>query len=149
MEAHRALGGAAVESGTLTDGVEHFDRVLEHYASGRHPSYVLFTGHDPSVISECARARALWALGYPDRAAEGVTRALALAHELSHVQSIVSAAYYAAHIHLLRGEPEQTLRQAQIAVVLAEEHGLELWATVARLHQAWARGGRRAGGGGH
>ena len=139
MEAHRALGGAAVESGALTDGIEHFDRVLEHYAGGRHPSYVIFTGHDPSVISECARARALWALGYPDRAAEGATRALALANELSHVQSIVSAAYYSAHIHLLRGEPEQTLRQAQIAVVLAEEHGLELWATVARLHQAWAR----------
>ena len=138
MEAHRALGGAAVEAGTLTDGIEHFDKVLEHYASGRHPSYVLFTGHDPRVVSECARARALWALGYPDRALEGVTRALALAHELSHVQSIVSAAYYTAHIHFLRGEPEQTLRHAQIALVLAEEHGLELWATVARLHQAWA-----------
>jgi predicted ATPase len=138
MEAHRALGGAAVESGTLSDGVEHFDRVLEYYASGPYPSYVHFTGHDPSVVSECARARALWALGYPDRALEGVSRALALAHELSHVQSIVSAAYYSAHIHLLRREPEQTLRQAQIAVVLAEEHGLELWATVARLHQAWA-----------
>ena len=34
MEAHRALGGAAVESGALTDGIEHFDRVLEHYAGG-------------------------------------------------------------------------------------------------------------------
>ena len=138
MEAHRALGGAAVESGTLADGIEHFDRVLDHYASDRHPSHVLFTGHDPRVISECARARALWALGYPDRAAQGVSRGLALAQEMSHVQSIVSAAYYAAHIHLLRREPEHTLRQAQVAVVLAEEHGLELWATVARLHQAWA-----------
>jgi predicted ATPase len=138
MEAHRALGGAAVESGTLVDGIGHFDRVLAHYASDRQPSYVHFTGHDPRVISECARARALWALGYPDRAAQGVSRGLALAREMSHVQSIVSAAYYAAHIHLLRREPEHTLRQAQDAVVLAEEHGLELWATVARLHQAWA-----------
>jgi DNA-binding winged helix-turn-helix (wHTH) protein/predicted ATPase len=138
MEAHRALGGTCVESGKLKAGVEHFDRAVEHYVSARHPSYVLFTGHDPKVVSECARARALWALGYPDRALEGVTSALALAHQLSHVQSVVSAAYYAAHLHLLRREPALSQQQAQTAIALAEEHGLELWAAVARIHQAWA-----------
>jgi DNA-binding winged helix-turn-helix (wHTH) protein/predicted ATPase len=138
MEAHRALGGTCVESGKLTAAVEHLDRALEHYASDRHPSYVLFTGHDPKVVSECARARALWALGYPDQALEGVTSALAVAQQLSHVQSIVSAAYYAAHLHLLRGEPALSQQQAQTAVELADEHGLELWAAVARIHQAWA-----------
>ena len=46
MEAHRALGGAAVESGTLTDGVAHFDRVLDHYASGQ-----------PSVLRALHRSR--------------------------------------------------------------------------------------------
>ena len=138
MEAHRALGGTCVESGKLKAAVEHFDRALGHYTSDRHPSYVLFTGHDPKVVSECARARALWALGYPDRALEGVTSALALAQQLSHVQSVVSAAYYAAHLHLLRGEPALSQQHAQTAVELAEEHGLELWAAVARIHQAWA-----------
>jgi predicted ATPase len=138
MEAHRALGGTCVESGKLKAAVQHFDRALEHYASDRHPAYVLFTGHDPKVVSECARARALWALGYPDRALEGVSNALALAQQLSHVQSVVSAAYYAAHLHLLRGEPALSQQQAQTAVALAEEHGLELWAAVARIHQAWA-----------
>jgi predicted ATPase len=29
-------------------------------------------------------------------------------------------------------------QRAQTAIVLAEEHGLELWAAVARIHQAWA-----------
>src|SRR5262245_60613184 len=138
MEAHRALGGSSVESGQLVEGVKHFDEVLAHYASARHPSYVLFSGHDPKVISECARARALWALGYPDQALDGVTRALALAQQLSHVQSVVSAAYYAAHLYLLRGEPALSQQRAQTAIDLAEEHGLELWAAVARIHQAWA-----------
>jgi predicted ATPase len=67
-----------------------------------------------------------------------VTSALALAHQLSHVQSVVSAAYYAAHLHLLRREPALSQQQAQTAIALAEEHGLELWAAVARIHQAWA-----------
>ena len=67
--------------------------------------------------------------GYPYRAAEGVTRALALAHEMSHVQSIVSAAYYAAHIHLLGGDRIRRCGRRR-SLCLAEEHGLELWATV-------------------
>src|SRR4029434_4866134 len=51
------------------------------------------------------------------------------------VQSVVSAAYYAAHLHLLRGEPALSLQLAQTAVELADEHGLELGAAVARIHQ--------------
>jgi DNA-binding winged helix-turn-helix (wHTH) protein/predicted ATPase len=138
MEAHRALGGAAVELATLSDAVTHLDKASALYDGHRHHAYVSFSGHDPKVISDCAAARALWALGYPDQALERVTRALTLARQLAHVQSVVSAAFYTAHVHLLRGEFALTEEHAAAAVALADEHGLELWAALGRIHQAWA-----------
>jgi len=140
MEAHRALGGTCLELGRLSDALGHLEEASSQYEADRHARYVAFTGHDPKVVSECAAARALWALGYPDQALEKVTRALRFAQELVHVQSVVTAAYYAAHIHHLRGEPLSTRDCAAIAVGLGEEQGLELWAAVGRIHQAWAAG---------
>ena len=140
MEAHRALGGTCLELGRLTEALEHLQKASSQYQHDHHAAYVGFTGHDPKVVSDCAAARALWALGYPDQALEKVTRALRSAQELAHVQSVVSAAYYAAHIHHLRGEPALTRDCAAIAVGLAEEQGLELWAAVGRIHQGWAAG---------
>ena len=140
MEAHRALGGTCLEMGRLSDALGHLEAASSQYEADRHAGYVGFTGHDPKVVSECAAARALWALGYPNQALEKVTRALSFAQELVHVQSVVTAAYYAAHIHHLRGEPLSTRDCAAIAVGLGEEQGLELWAAVGRIHQAWAAG---------
>jgi DNA-binding winged helix-turn-helix (wHTH) protein/predicted ATPase len=140
MEAHRALGGTSLELGRLTDALGHLEEASSQYKADRHARYVGFTGHDPKVVSDCAAARALWALGYPDQALDKVTRALRFAQELAHVQSVVTAAYYAAHIHHLRGDPMSTRDCAAIAVGLAEEQGLELWAAVGRIHQAWAAG---------
>ena len=141
MEAHRALEYLCRWEAQARG---HFDRALGHYASDRHPSYVLFTGHDPKVVSECARARALWALGYPDRALEGVTSALALAQQLSHVQSVVSAAYYAAHLHLLRGEPALSQPQARQPSSV-RRHGLEFVCCCRADHHASCGGAGERG----
>ena len=140
MEAHRALGGTCLELGRLGDALGHLEEASSQSEADRHARYVGFTGHDPKVVSECAAARALWALGYPDQALDKVTRALRFAQELVHVQSVVTAAYYAAP------HPSPARRAAVHAGLCGDsrrargEEGLELWAAVGRIHQAWAAG---------
>jgi predicted ATPase len=65
-----------------------------------------------------------WIVGYPDRALESITEALALADRLSHPFSHETALLYAAMLHLHRGEPNLALSQLARGEALAAEQRL-------------------------
>ena len=90
------------------------------------------------MVSDCFAARALWALGYPDQALERVERALSLAQELSHVETLVIANHFAAHLHQLRGEAPRAQERSETVVALGEEYGLELWVAFGNMNRGWA-----------
>ena len=137
MEAHRALGVTLVEAGDPTVALKHINEAIA-LGETRSDSNLSFTGQDPRVVSHCFAARALWVLGYPDQALDRVRTALHRAQQLGHPQSSVIAAHFAAIVHQLRGEPSQGKEHAQRAVALAEEHGLELWLSLANIDLGWA-----------
>jgi len=138
MEAHRAMGVTLLDLGRCTEALPHLDQAATLYTTHRNHPYSVFIGHDCKVVSDCFAARALWALGYPDQAAERMRLALDLARELAHAQTLVVAAHFAAQLHQLRGEIAQAHERAEEVAKLADEYGLDLWLAFGRIDLGWA-----------
>jgi predicted ATPase len=138
MEAHRAMGAALVDLGRCHEALLHLDQATALYPAHRNHRYNIFIGRDCKVVCECFAARALWALGYPDQAAERVADALATARELGHPQSLVVALHFSAQLHQLRGEVALAYEHAKEAFELADEYGLELWLAYGNINMGWA-----------
>jgi tetratricopeptide (TPR) repeat protein len=136
IEAHRALGVTLVEMGELTSALTHLDEVPDLLGT-RGDSYFSFTGQDPLVVCYCFAARALWSLGFPEQALNRMRAALERARKIQHPQSSVIAAHFAAILHQLRSEPSQCKEHAETAIALSEEHGLELWLSLANVDLGW------------
>ena len=139
IEAHRALGVCLVDLGSFKEAMEHLRTVSALYDEGGYSVHAAFAGQDPKVVAECFAARALWALGAPDQAVQHIERAVLLARGLSHVQSLVVANHFAAHLYQLRGEPSLTEARSEAVLALADEYGLEMWIALGHIHRGWAR----------
>ena len=138
MEAHRSMGAVLVIHGRCMEALKHLDQgstLYDTYQNHRPDSYV---GLDCKVMCECFAARSLWALGYPDRAAERTAAALELARQLRQPQTLVVAGHFAAQLHQLRGEISLVYERAKEAVELADEYGLELWLAYGVIELGWA-----------
>jgi DNA-binding winged helix-turn-helix (wHTH) protein/predicted ATPase len=138
MAAHRATGAALVEIGRCTEALHHLDAGTALYATHRQHPYDVFMGRDCKVVCECLAARALWALGYPDRAAEKIASALALARDLAHPQTLMVVGHFAVQLHQLLREPQLAQQHARAVVKLADEYGLEVWACFGNIDLAWS-----------
>jgi len=138
MEAHRALGAALVVHGQYRAALKHLEEGSALYATYHDHRYSLFLGLDCKVICECFAARALWALGFPDSAAEKTKEAMKLARRLAQPQTLVVAGHFAVQLHQLRGEVSLAYERAKEAVKLADEYGLELWLAYGLIELAWA-----------
>ncbi len=66
-------------------------------------------------------------MGYPDRAAERATEALALAAELDHPFTSAFARFHSGLIHLWRREPDIALDRAISLLEMADEHDFRIW----------------------
>jgi tetratricopeptide (TPR) repeat protein len=65
-----------------------------------------------------------WTRGYPDRALRYAQEALRLAGQISHPWSRNLALYYAAWVHVQRGERQASVEKAEAALEDAAAHGL-------------------------
>jgi predicted ATPase len=138
MEAHRSIGAALVILGRCAEALKHLDEALALYAEHRNHRHAMFMGRDCKVICESFVARALWALGRPEEAAEKMAGALALARQLGHPQTLVVAGYCSAQLHQLRGEAASTYQCAKESTELADEYGLEFWVPYGVILSGWA-----------
>jgi DNA-binding winged helix-turn-helix (wHTH) protein/predicted ATPase len=139
-----AYGVTLVDLGRFEESIDHLDEVPLLRATHPRRPHGSFPGQDPEVTSECYAARALWALGYPDRALARANRALSVARELSHIESLIVATYFAAHLHQLRGEASAVQEHSEVVVALAEEYGLAVWIALGRMNRGWARAEQRS-----
>ena len=136
FEAHRAYGSMLLDQGRFVAALEHLEHAAAvHSKAGHTPS---FAGQTPVLINECLRARAAWALGFPDTALERVERAIALAQNASHPERLLTASHFAAQVHQLRGDAAMTAERAETLTALAEEYGLPFWIASGRVHRGWA-----------
>jgi len=138
VQAHHALWSSCIFRGDLEAVCNHADRMLGLYEVGRHGTQALtFGGHDARECGLTQSGTALFLLGYPERAlarnAEGVAHALALGQP----QVVAHAHNWGSMLPQLAGELEELDRRATVAARLAEEHGLAIYYSEARILAAW------------
>lgn len=146
--AHRSLGVTLMDMGDLTRALDHLEEaVVRADAAGERASATL-SALAPSVACRCYAARALWPLGYPDRARQRIAEALALAETRRDPHSLAFALTFAAIIHHFRGEPALARERAERSRALSREHGLRQTLVGATIRCGWAladQGRRRDG----
>ena len=127
VEAHYALGSALFFLGEVTPARTHFEQGIAFYDPQQHRVYTGLYGQDPGVFCRLVLAMALWVQGYADQALASVHKALPLARELAHSNSLAGALFFAAWLHQLRREKLAVHEQARAAVVLSDNQGFPFW----------------------
>jgi predicted ATPase len=126
-QAHRAYATAKFWIGDFAGAKHHADYGASLYDRGSHAPYTLAYGIDVGVGCLAWSSWPTWYLGLPDEALSKAQAALVLAKDLSHPFSIGLAHCWLASVYLLRRECDQSLRHAENALGIAEEHGIAQW----------------------
>jgi predicted ATPase len=126
--AHLSVAASAFWRGEPGTARAHSEKAIALYAPERHRTHAsLFAGTDPGVWALLYLGQVLRLLGYWDQGRPRTQEALQLARELSHPFSIATALNYVALNHLLAGEPQCALEQAEALIALATEQGFPRW----------------------
>src|SRR5262249_38783884 len=107
------------------------------YTAPQHRSQGFLTETHQGVFGLSRLAQVLWLLGYPDQALQRSQEALTLARALAHPASVVSALYFAAHVHMYRREGQRTYAQAEVVLGLAREHAFAIRVAQATILRGW------------
>jgi class 3 adenylate cyclase/tetratricopeptide (TPR) repeat protein len=121
------LGRVAEARAVVEHAVEVFDASDESARTAARAA-----GQDCRVASLALMSWASWLLGDVDSAVRQSRGALQRAEAIDHAHTRAYAAYYAAVLHALRGEPAIADRHAQRCLALSEEHGFRHWRGLAR-----------------
>jgi predicted ATPase len=138
VEAHLAAGTACDNLGEFATARNHFEQGIALYDSQQRPIHLSLYGQDPQVALRCFNAWAIWSLGYPNLALATARQALTLAEELRHPETLCFALFFAAWVHQLRRESEETLTYARSTIELATRNGIAQWIAFGSSLQGWA-----------
>ena len=83
MEAHVWIGMNSFLIGEVPESLQHTEQAFSLYDFQQQRSHGFLYGYDPGVFSQIYKALALWFLGYPDQGYQELSKARALAHEVS------------------------------------------------------------------
>jgi predicted ATPase len=81
---------------------------------------------------------ALWCLGAPAQGLQQSQAACTLARELEHPLSLATALYWAARLHLLRGEAQAAQDQDEACIALSTAHTMPQFLAAGRFTLGWA-----------
>jgi predicted ATPase len=138
VQARHALWSSCIFRGELEATCHHVDRALALYEVDRHGTQALaFGGHDARECGLTNSSTALFLLGYPERALARNAEAIAHAMALGQPQVVAHAHNWGSMLPQLAGEFEELDRRATLAARLAEEHGLAIYYSEARILAAW------------
>jgi predicted ATPase len=93
---------------------------------------------DSGVVCGYVSALAHWALGCPMQATQTMERTIAHARELAHPYSVAITLLFAAQLSQLRRDPESARGQAEEALSLSAENGLDAVGLWCLLPRGWA-----------
>ena len=96
---------------------------------------------EPQAASLLLLSWDLWFLGYPDQALSRVSEALALARELTQPYTIAFAHYMTSVVHLLRGEPDRALANAEQSLETSWEQRFSLYILLSQISRGRALAG--------
>jgi predicted ATPase len=138
VEGERAVGLVRFYAGEIQAAREHLERGIALYDIHAHGGHALRYAYDPGVICLTYVARALWMLGFPDRAVERSEQAIVAAQATAHAVSIAEAMIWRADIALLRREVQDARERAAATLALATEYELPLYTGQATMMQGCA-----------
>jgi predicted ATPase len=138
IEAHRMIGGTLLHLGQLALARDHIERQVALYDRRMHEAHVILYGQDPGAFGYAYGSWVLWLLGRPDRALEYSERSVTLARELAHPFTLAFTLGFAAWFHPLRRDAQTTLKRADEALSISNEHGFLFAATLGWSFRGWA-----------
>jgi predicted ATPase/class 3 adenylate cyclase len=124
IEAYHRQGATRLWIGEFLAARAHLEQAIALYDPQRHRAHALRYGADPGVACRLIAVQVLWILGYPDQALRRAQEALAMAQELSHVNTLGYGLSSMAYIYHARGEWQAAQEWAEACVAFATEVGL-------------------------
>ncbi|HYF16432.1 MAG TPA: AAA family ATPase [Ramlibacter sp.] len=140
--AHHARGNSSLMTGDPAAARQHLERAIALYRPSQHDELVRRFGENVCVSSHALRALALWQLGLPRQADTATRRAVALARQVQHPNSLGYALCAGAVLHHWRGRVDVAFQVTQEAMALGERHGLPFWQTFGAAYHGWAQARR-------
>ena len=130
-DAHTKLGQTCLHQGELSPARFHLERALAASAAD---------GEDTTGAREAPRVAiylswALWYTGFPEQALGAAQQAIRLAASAGSPHSSAFALGYSSVLHLLCGDLDNELARARELSILAAEHGLAYWRSLADFTQ--------------
>jgi predicted ATPase len=130
VDGHLLLGANLAFLNDLHAGLEQLDKAIGYFGSEPSRSHRFRLGNNPGVACFTTSAFVLWLLGYPDRAVQRASDAVALATELEHPFTLAYALFHNGFLHLWRREPELVRDRAVGVLQIAEDHDFQIWRAV-------------------
>jgi predicted ATPase len=138
LQAHQGLAMTAFCRGDQPAALRHVEQGATLYDPQRHQTHAFQFGQDPGVTGKAFGAVVLWLLGYPDAAAGQSDQAVQMSRECSP-SSRALAYHFAAMVHQLRRDSEQTRHAAEACAAIANEHGLSFWQASSAVFCGWSQ----------
>jgi class 3 adenylate cyclase/predicted ATPase len=96
------------------------------------------SGWTPKIMCLSIKGWNDWFLGYPNSSLSAVLEAVALAEHIGFPQNTEQALSSAAHVHLLRREPDAALGYLNSAFSIARAQGFRMRIAVLQILRGWA-----------
>jgi class 3 adenylate cyclase/predicted ATPase len=136
--AYRGLAEVAFCLGECLAAKTYSENSMAWYDPQQRRAQTFVHSEDPAISPFYFYSQSLFVLGYPDRALQQVRQALPLARELAHANTMGSASFATAWIHIWRREHEEARAQAEAVIALATEQGLPFWLAWGTIVRGWA-----------
>ncbi|HEX3860191.1 MAG TPA: adenylate/guanylate cyclase domain-containing protein [Stellaceae bacterium] len=138
LQAHHSAWATWIWGGEFVRSQDHFREGIALYDPDKHRHHALmYGGHDPGVCGLGQNAVALWALGYPDQAAQSAGDGITLAERLAHVPSLLHALWFAAAVSHLRRDLATTRKHSERLMSLGSEHHFRQHKAIGGIFRGW------------
>ena len=132
-QAHVSLGHTLCITGAFSEAKTHLLEAVRHYDRNQPLDHLRLSALDPGVFALSISGYSYWILGYPDQALDFTRKAMALATELGHPQSVDLALSSSANTHLLRREFAMVRQQSEAALAIARKRGFQMRVAMHRM----------------
>src|SRR5262249_39706996 len=125
--AHRCVGWSNTVMGELVAARPHFEQIAALYNVEQHRPLMFQYPVDPGAAGLSMGAIDLWLLGYAEQARRWSDRALVLAREAAHANSLAYSLVFSSLFQHFCQERAVVQEQAEEDIAIATKQGLALW----------------------
>lgn len=125
LQAHHAAWTTSYHLARLENCRDHTDRGRALYNVESHRAHkFIYGGHDPGVCSRNHGGCCLWLLGYPDLAVQRAEEGRALAEDLAHPLTRITALVFSSFLHQYRRDLVLTQSLGEETIAACDEHDM-------------------------